>query len=92
MEDKKVIIGGVEYVPVTEQSPEFKASVNEKAAAEIGVVLEIIQSYVDNGRELLKDFDEADLKISHVEAEGFTRAAVSIFEHVEEYRRNFTNE
>lgn len=92
MENEKelnVVIDGITYVPLV---PPKKTQDFKEIARELEVVLNIVQTYIDNGRELLDDYKEANLKISHVEAEGFTRAAVSIYEHIEDYKRNFIDE
>jgi len=83
-----VFINTIKFVPYKAPAETQYALCKDCRNNQYDEILDLIQSYIDTGKDLLKDFEKSELKISHIEAEGFLRAAISIFEHVIEYKES----
>jgi hypothetical protein len=81
-----VYVDGHRYSPVDVLEDDSKQKCIECRKVQCDDILDLIKNYIDEGRLLLQDYSADDLKISQVEAEGYLRAAITIFQRIKELK------
>lgn len=88
----KVYIGDIKYVPDAEYTESKIRQCIKCRNYQYDEILELIKYNIDGEREALKDYDELNLKISHVESEGYIRGLTLLFQSIKEFKDSFNEE